>query len=354
MSDKILFVDDEVRVVSALQRSLFRIYQTDIASGPADALDAIVKTSYAVIVSDLQMPVMNGIDLLTTVKEASPETVRVLLTGRADLDAAIAAVNEGNIFRFLTKPCPQEQLVRTLDAALEQHRLQIAEKDVLRQTLMGTVAVLVDILGAIQPVAFGRAARIRYCVTRLAAELHLPETWEFEAAAMLSNIGCISTDPLLLKKHYAGEALAPEEVAAVLSQAHAGEKLLQRIPRLHAVSAMIGGQFQAFARSSGAGSEQFTIAIGAQMLRVAHDFDRLVETGMAPDAVIGEMGRHQSEYNPEVFGALQRIGHDLMPGVALAEPLATAGELAAEGQFLLPVTARILGALREASRRRAS
>src|ERR1035437_1179439 len=142
MSDTILLVDDDVRVVSALHRSLYRDYRIEIAAGPGDALDALAHTAYAVVVSDLQMPGMNGIDLLTTVKEASPDTVRVLLTGQADLETAIAAVNEGNIFRFLTKPCLHQLLKQTLDAALEQHWLQISEKDVLRETLMGTVAVL--------------------------------------------------------------------------------------------------------------------------------------------------------------------------------------------------------------------
>src|SRR4051812_31777786 len=115
MTPTILLVDDDVRVISALQRSLYRDYRIEIAAGASDALTALTQGSYAVIVSDLKMPGMSGIDLLTTVKTAYPDTVRVLLTGEADLDAAIAAVNDGNVFRFLTKPCPQELLKKTLD-----------------------------------------------------------------------------------------------------------------------------------------------------------------------------------------------------------------------------------------------
>ena len=112
MNEAILLVDDDVRVVSALQRSLYRTYRIEIAAGAQDALDAIGKNSYAVVVSDLQMPGMNGVELLTHVKRLSPGTVRILLTGQADLDAAIAAVNEGNVFRFLTKPCPRRSSAR--------------------------------------------------------------------------------------------------------------------------------------------------------------------------------------------------------------------------------------------------
>src|SRR5580658_9306020 len=125
----VLLVDDDVCVVNGLQRCLHQDYRVDIATGPGAALDAIVKKSYAVVVSDLKMPGMNGIDLLATVKEASPDTVLILLTGQADLEAAIAAVNEGNIFRFLMKPCPEKLLKRTLDLALDQYWLQVSNQD---------------------------------------------------------------------------------------------------------------------------------------------------------------------------------------------------------------------------------
>src|SRR5271157_5026833 len=110
MSEKILLVDGDVRVVSALQRSLYRSYQIEIAGGPEDALAVMAESSFAVVVADYMMPGVPGSDFLATVKEIAPETVRILLTGCADLEAAIAAVNEGNVFRFLTKPCSQSLL----------------------------------------------------------------------------------------------------------------------------------------------------------------------------------------------------------------------------------------------------
>src|SRR5690349_7952948 len=195
MSETILLVDDDVHVLTALHRSLYRDYTIEIAAGPADALDALAHSSYAVVVSDLKMPGTNGIELLKAIKDVAPGTVRVLLTGDADIQTAVNAINEGAIFRFLTKPCPRAILRSTLDAALEQHSLQVAEKELLQETLMGTVSILVEILSVIQPVAFGRAARLRRYVVRIAQELEMPDTWELEAAAVLSQIGCISVPP---------------------------------------------------------------------------------------------------------------------------------------------------------------
>jgi DNA-binding NtrC family response regulator len=97
---------------------------------------------FAVVVSDMRMPEMNGAAFLAQVRERAPDTVRVLLTGQADLDSAIAAVNEGQIFRFLTKPCAPEMLISSLRAAEEQHRLITAERVLLEQTLHGAVKAL--------------------------------------------------------------------------------------------------------------------------------------------------------------------------------------------------------------------
>ena len=296
MSDAVLLVDDDVRVVSAMHRMLHRAYSIEIAAGAQDALEAIRQNSYAVVVSDLRMPAMDGVELLSKVREISPDTVRVLLTGQADLDAAIGSVNEGNVFRFLTKPCPLELLHKTLDAALEQHRLKVTEREVLQETLTGTVAILVEVLAAIQPLAFGRAARIRRHVRLLAYELRLPDSWEFEAAAMLSQIGCISVDPRILKKHYAGAELSEADRRHLLSQASVGRKLLHRVPRLQAVAQMIEHQYQNWPGTEERNGHRRLIATGAQLLRASSEFDRLVGAGLSAAEAIASMRRDEGEY----------------------------------------------------------
>ena len=309
MNNTILFVDDDIRVVTALQRSLYKDYQVEIAGGPKEALDAICESAYAVVVSDLDMPGMNGIEFLKQVRRLSPDTMRILLTGKANLEAAIASVNDGNIFRFLTKPCPQQLLTETLDAALAQYRLIRAESDSLQETVMGTVGVLIDILGVAQPAAFSRTLGIRRHMRGLAAELNLDHLWEFEAAGLLSQIGCISVAPEVLEKHIAGKELAPDEKRQILLHPHVGRKLLQRVPRLHTVGRIIERQLEAFQSTSSLEPEALTIAMGAQTLRVALDYEHFLSLGLTPEESVERMRLAEAEYNPQVLEALDRLTH---------------------------------------------
>lgn len=133
---KILFVDDESAVLDSLRRNLGRCYDLETAVGPEAGLRRLETAGpFAVIVSDLRMPGMDGVAFLAKARDIAPEAVPLMLTGHGDLDAAMAAVNEGRIFRFLTKPCPPDILARSLDAALAQYRLAAADRELLRVTL---------------------------------------------------------------------------------------------------------------------------------------------------------------------------------------------------------------------------
>jgi response regulator RpfG family c-di-GMP phosphodiesterase len=348
MNETILLVDDDMLVVSALQRSLCRTYRIEIAAGagcprchPPEQIRS----------RGLRSPNARHewLELLANVKQLSADTVRILLTGQADLDAAIAAVNEGNVFRFLTKPCPQATLCKTLDAALEQHRLQVAEKEVLRETLTGTVAILVDILSAIQPVAFGRASRIRQHVHLLAAELHLPDSWEFEAAAMLSQIGCISVDPRVLKKYYAGEELEEPDRRHLLAQASVGRNLLHRVLRLQVVAQMIERQYQNWQSCSKSDAQADLIAMGAQMLRAALEFDRLTGAGKSAVEALAAMRRAESEYHPDVVAALDRLKDKLPQRTGSGEMSDEYIPLNAQQLIFWPIADQVLRSLRNQS-----
>jgi response regulator RpfG family c-di-GMP phosphodiesterase len=307
MSETILFVDDDIQLVSALQRSFHRTYHVELALSAADALEALAEAPYAVVVSDLQMPGMNGIELLTQVKMLSPDTVRILLTGQADLEAAIEAVNEGNVFRFLRKPCPQELLKKTLDAALAQFRLHRAERDVLQETLVATVSVLTELLATVAPAAFGRSSRVCWCVQKLARELKVSDPWQFEAAAMLSQIGCVPMPPEVQRRHFGEEIPAFSETEGSPSHARVAARILERVPRLDMVAQMIGRQHEAYENAAHHSPEHYRIALGAQMLRVALDFDRAVGQGRPFAGALEELRRNVSDYNPEILSALGNV-----------------------------------------------
>ena len=140
MHEKILFVDDDPAVLEGYRRALHKEFQTDTAVGGREALWAIANDGpYAVVVSDMRMPSMDGVQFLSRIGRISPNTVRVMLTGYADLESAIGAINEGRIFRFLTKPCEADVLKKTLTTCLVQYRLVTAEKELLEQTLTATI-----------------------------------------------------------------------------------------------------------------------------------------------------------------------------------------------------------------------
>jgi two-component system probable response regulator PhcQ len=101
----VLFVDDEVNVLNALRRSLRKEpYATHFAQGPEEAMEVLKSNDIDLIVSDHLMPGMDGLSFLKLVKNLFPEVIRVVLTGHAELQLAIEAINEGEVFRFLTKP----------------------------------------------------------------------------------------------------------------------------------------------------------------------------------------------------------------------------------------------------------
>lgn len=120
--NKILFVDDDVNLLKASQRRLRKTFDIDIAQGAQEGLTAVTeKGPYAVIISDLLMPGMDGFEFMAKANEIAPGSVFIMLTGHANLDASLKALNEGNIFRFLTKPCKMHVLEKALQAGVEQY-----------------------------------------------------------------------------------------------------------------------------------------------------------------------------------------------------------------------------------------
>jgi response regulator RpfG family c-di-GMP phosphodiesterase len=277
MSEKILFVDDEPAVLDGYRRLLFREFTIATAVGGGDGLALIAEARqdpYAVVVSDLRMPEMDGIQFLSRVRVISPETVRIALTGYADMQSAIHAVNDGAIFRFLTKPCEKEVLAKGLTAGLLQHRLLVAERELLEQTLSATVKVLTDVLSLVNPAAFSRGERIRLYVQHIVGKLHLAGGWQFEVAAMLSQLGCVTLDTQTLEAVYAGRRLSAEEESRFHAHPAVAGELLVNIPRLEPVARMVARQDSAPPPQEGAALPSDGVTLGAQILKVVLGYDR--------------------------------------------------------------------------------
>ena len=300
---QILCVDDEPNVLHAIERQFRKRFEITTAMGPDLGLREIAERGpFAVVVSDLRMPGMDGVQFLARVRQISPDTVRIMLTGEADFTSAIEAVNQGNIFQFLSKPCPPEMLGRALDSALEQHGLIIAERELLERTLTGSVEVLSEILSLVNPPAFGRAQRIRRHIAHIANTLSLPDRWQYELAAMLSQIGCVTVPPDILDKINAAQPLNDKEKEIFTSHCDVGHDLLARIPRLELVAKMVARQRVPWSRTSDTGPA----GIGASLLNVAADFDEQIMRGGTMPTVLAGM-RATGRYNPSVLLAMQAM-----------------------------------------------
>ncbi len=233
---RILCVDDEERVLAGLALSLRKAYEVLTATGAEAAFQLLrAHRDIAVVVSDMRMPGMDGAAFLQRVREQFPTATRILLTGDAGRDAAIRAVNEGQIFRFLTKPCPPQALCSAVEAGLMQHRLILAERAVLQETLLGCIQALTDVLAITNFIAFGRASRLRRLAMQLADRLGCGDFWQLAAAAMLSQVGYISLPIDLVDKVYRGERLTEAEETLVSGVPEVATRLLQSIPRLEPV-----------------------------------------------------------------------------------------------------------------------
>jgi len=310
MTEKILFVDDEPNVLQSIQRQLRNRFELATAEGGEEALRILREEGpFAVIVTDMRMPRMNGVELLAQVKDLYPEMVRLMLTGNADQETAMEAVNTGQIFRFLNKPCPQATFVTSLALALRQYRLINAEKELLQKTLKGCINVLSELLGVANPLAFSSGLRIKHYVVHIVETLMLPGSWQYEIAALMSQIGCITLPGDVLSKVYSGQELTHAETEMYQNHPINGAALLEKIPRLENVTKMIGLQQKRYNEYTDKlkSTEFEEVLIGAQILKVVIDLDQLLFRGVGRDEALNLMGKHKSHYNPEVLAALATI-----------------------------------------------
>jgi response regulator RpfG family c-di-GMP phosphodiesterase len=314
MSKKILFVDDEPGVLEGYRRLLHKEFSVDTAVSAREGLAAIAAAQadrYAVIVSDMRMPEMDGVQFLSRVRTLSGDSVRIALTGYADIQTASNAVNEGAIFRFLLKPCEKEVLAKALTEGLVQHGLVVAEKELLEKTLRGCVKVLTEVLSLVNPAAFSRGVRVGKYVRHIAKELQLNTPWQFEVAGMMSQLGCVTLDAETIEAIYAGTRLSAEEQARYDTHAGVAAQLLSNIPRLEAVARMIAKQDSAPPYSSaGVDLKQDPVALGAQILRVAVAYDQLLSGGTSHEESLTRLRSRDKQLAAVVVNALANLELD--------------------------------------------
>jgi hypothetical protein len=250
------------------------------------------------------MAPMDGATFLAKARQLAPQVVRILLTGQTELETAISAVNDGQLFRFLTKPCPPTSLLRAVDDAIEQHRLVTAERILLEQTVHGSIKALTDVLALVDPVSFGRANRIKRLVVELCGQLGIQERWHIEVAAMLSQLGHMTLPAETVQKLERGEALDAHEQKMFARLPTVIEQMIGSIPRLEPVRELLIGVLRDSTSRPLAPPQKRQ---AASVLRIAIDYDLLETKGLRPPALMVELRKRADRYEAPVLDALATL-----------------------------------------------
>ena len=323
MTDKprVLFVDDNTNLLNAVKRVLRKQIELVTAESAAEALEKLESDGeFAVLVSDQNMPNMKGDALLAEAAKRWPLTVRVMLTGNDDQTTAISAVNTGQVFRFVRKPCDPDGLLEIVNAAAAHHRTITAEKQLLEQTLAGSVKVLSDILTSLRPDLFNRTMKVRRIAKLVAERMRLPQAWELDLAAMLYPLGMVAVPEDLAKKYASDKPLSPSEQGLIDQSTEMASKLISNIPRLGNVADGISLCRKAFDGSGfpSGGVRGKGIPFISRVLRILIDFVDATETGQASLESVGEFLKKKSHlYDPELLQVVVDIVDDTSP---LAHP----------------------------------
>lgn len=301
---KILFIDDDTNLLAGVQRNLRREYALVVAAGPEEGLRLMKDDGpFAAAVCDMQMPVMDGLQVLAHCAKHHPDTVRIMMTGRTDQETAITAINQGHIFRFLCKPCGDSDLRAALAAAVRQYRLQTAEKELLEQTLAGSVRVLIDVLSLLDPGAYGRAARLREWAREMGRRVTIRNGWEVEMAALLSPLGQVAVPPEILAKLHANAQPTRQEQEILARSPETARKLIGNIPRMQGIADVIYYQNKHY---DGSGFPVDTtvgkqIPEGARLLRILMDLAQATNAARPTRADLKALSRTPGHYDPDLL-----------------------------------------------------
>jgi len=342
MAEKVLLVDDEEQVLHGYHRVLHRRFELEVAMGGLQALQAMEQHGpFAVLVADMRMPGMSGLDLLQSAQALSPDTTRIMLTGNLDLQTAMDAINHGQVFRFLTKPCTPEHLTEAIQAGLRQHQLVVAEQELLQHTLMGSLQVFTDLLSGLDPEYYGRGRVLRERAVLLARALRFEPEWDLETAALLLPLGRLTLPPEFLARLKSGAPLDLRDRTRLERVPESGAQLLAGIPRLGEVARMIRYHAKGYDGSGSPddGVRGEALPMGARILKVLHDFTELELKRMSRRVSLEELALHEARYDRRVLQALYaQFGtpaatrvpgerrcavEDLGEGMVLAHSLAT-------------------------------
>jgi len=283
MTKKILMIDDDRDILASYQVNFRKDFIIRIAENASQAVEILKsEDDIGVIVSDYKMPNIDGVTLLKMLKQLYPDTVRIMITGYADLKTAVNAVNEGSIYRFLTKPIPPNELKTILQDALVHYNLKKNEKDLLNNTLKGTLKLLIDLVSLSIPQTLNLGTRSRTIARRIAQKLEIEDIWELEIASLLSNIGMLLLPHEIIEKKSQMIELSYSELQIYNTFPEIGAKLLKNIPRFEKIADAILYQNESYGSRNDAHKKNENIPVNSRIIRIANDYTYHLDNNCTP------------------------------------------------------------------------
>lgn len=310
MNKRILLVDDDYDIISAYKRNLRKDFIVKVATSGYEALQILKEEDeFAAIVTDYKMQKMNGIELLENVWKINPDTIRIIITGHADLQTAIDSVNKGNIFRFLTKPIPSLEFINILKEAIEIFRLKKSEKELLNDTFKGVINVFIDLMQQVHPEAFNHIRRIRALGRDIADDLAYVSDWEYEISLLLSKIGFIMIPPDIVAKYFSSEKLDENDNKMLSPYPELGFTILNKIPRLENISKIIKYQNINY-DGSNSGEDQISsenLPFASRVLKAVNDFDKYNLLLNDNQESLFKLQENSKHYDPKILASLSFV-----------------------------------------------
>lgn len=353
----ILCVDDEPNILNALQRLLrHQGYKVLTAESGAQGLDILQQETVDLVISDMRMPQMDGAQFLEQVRQHWPDTTRVLLTGYADVSSTMAAINKGEIYRYIAKPWDdndvlllvkhamerkqleqekhrlealtqqQNEELKTLNSSLEnkvQERTLTLQKvlhelersnDQLRKNFLTSVSIFSNLMELRTGGIGGHSRRVAELARKLAVqmELNADDIQDVVLAGLLHDIGKIGLSDTVLEKHL--PELTPFERREMMRHPAIAQTALTPLEQLKNAATIIRAHHEHFDGTGYPdGLSGFSIPLGARILLVANDYDALQHGNMlnnrltqmkAYNHILESRGKH---YDPSVVDAFKTL-----------------------------------------------
>jgi response regulator RpfG family c-di-GMP phosphodiesterase len=349
----LLLVDDEANILSSLRRLLRPVgYAIHTAEGGAAGLAILEREAVDLVISDMRMPEMSGAQFLEQVRKRWPETMRILLTGYADVSSTIDAINRGEIFRYVSKPWDDDQLKLTIRDALETSRLRnenarllaltraqneelaqlnagleqkVTERtaeiqqingflnlanDRLKQNFLVSIKVFSGFMELRGGAMMGHSRRVADLARKLAVKLQVSakDQQDIFIAALLHDIGKIGFSDALLARSVS--RMSGEDLGIYRHHAAAGEAALMPLVELKEAAGIIRAHHERFdGQGFPDGLQGAFIPLGARILAVANDYDglqigTLAEKRLSPDEARAMLAKSRGKrYDPQVLDA---------------------------------------------------